>query len=94
MRGSGTLVALHDNELKAVIKSQVSAHYSFEKGSSKQEFPNSLMGSIALLRQTYYDAQWYKISGIQSERNLSLESFLQLQNFPSFFETDDKWNGG
>jgi imidazolonepropionase-like amidohydrolase len=93
VRGSGTLVALHDNELKAVIKSQVSAHYSFEKGSSKQEFPNSLMGSIALLRQTYYDAQWYKISGIQSERNLSLESFLQLQNFPSFFETDDKWNG-
>jgi imidazolonepropionase-like amidohydrolase len=92
VRGSGCLVAFHSNEQKAMIHSQASAHYSFDKGSSKQEYPNSLMGSIALLRQTYYDAQWYKTTGIQSERNLSLESFLQLQNFPSFFDSDDKWN--
>ena len=92
VRGSGCLVAFNDNELKSLLQSQVSAHYSFDKGSSKQDYPNSLMGSIALLRQTYYDAQWYKVSGIQSERNLSLESFLQLQNFPSFFDCDDKWN--
>ncbi|MCP4566301.1 MAG: amidohydrolase family protein [FCB group bacterium] len=32
---------------------------SFSKGSSKQEYPSSLMGSIALIRQMFYDADWY-----------------------------------
>ncbi len=92
IRGTGALVALDDNENFALLQSNTSAHYSFEKGSSKQDYPSSLMGSIALLRQTYFDAEWYKEQGIKQERNLSLESFLQLQKFPSIFETDDKWN--
>jgi imidazolonepropionase-like amidohydrolase len=92
VRGTGALVALHENENIGLLRSNVSAHYSFDKGSSQQDYPSSLMGSIALLRQTYFDAEWYKNSGYKTERNLSLESFLQLQQFPSFFETDDKWN--
>lgn len=92
VRGTGALVALHENENIGLLRSNVSAHYSFDKGSSPQDYPSSLMGSIALLRQTYFDADWYKNSGYKTERNLSLESFLQLQQFPSFFETDDKWN--
>ncbi|MEN9393869.1 MAG: hypothetical protein RL362_90, partial [Bacteroidota bacterium] len=92
VRGTGALVALHENENIGLLRSNVSAHYSFDKGSSQQDYPSSLMGSIALLRQTYFDADWYKNSGYKTERNLSLESFLQLQQFPSFFETDDKWN--
>ncbi|MEN9332836.1 MAG: hypothetical protein RLY35_16 [Bacteroidota bacterium] len=92
VRGSGALVALNDNENMAMLKSNVTTHLSFDKGSSKQEYPSSLMGSIALLRQTYFDAEWYKSQGIKEERNLSLESFLQLQQFPTIFETDDKWN--
>ncbi len=92
VRGTGALVALHENENIGLLRSNVSAHYSFDKGSSQQDYPSSLMGSIALLRQTYFDADWYKNNGQKSERNLSLESFIQLQQFPSFFETDDKWN--
>ncbi|MEY4330260.1 MAG: hypothetical protein RL609_1008 [Bacteroidota bacterium] len=92
VRGSGALVALDENENIGLLRSNVSAHYSFDKGASQQDYPSSLMGAIALLRQTYLDAEWYKNSGFKSERNLSLESFLQLQQFPAFFETDDKWN--
>jgi len=33
---------------------------SFEKGSSHQDYPSSLMGAIALIRQAFYDAQWYE----------------------------------
>ena len=33
------------------------------KGSSKQFYPTSLTGSIALLRQTYLDADWYEKGG-------------------------------
>ena len=35
---------------------------SFKKGSSKVDYPKSLMGSIALLRQAYYDLEWYQES--------------------------------
>ena len=61
VRGTGVFVLLSDEkENKSVLKDRASAHYSFEKGSSSQDYPSSLMGAIALLRQTYYDAQWYK----------------------------------
>ncbi len=32
---------------------------AFERGSGRETYPNSLMGVIALLRQTFYDARWY-----------------------------------
>ena len=59
-RGSSALVLLgggSENEL--IVSKQSAAHFSFNKGSSPNIYPGSLMGSIALLRQTYYDADWY-----------------------------------
>jgi hypothetical protein len=68
VRGSGTLVALSDKkENENIIKDKAAAFYSFKKGSSTQEYPSSLMGSIALLRQTFYDAKWYKEQKEQTE---------------------------
>ena len=32
---------------------------AFDKGSSPQNYPGSLMGSMALIRQTLSDASWY-----------------------------------
>ena len=58
-RGTGTVVTLASlNDNRVMVKEKASAHYSFSKGSSNQSYPSSLMGSIALLRQTYLDAQW------------------------------------
>src|SRR5690606_21275666 len=60
-RGTGTLVTLAESkENMVIIKDKASSHYSFNKGSSTQSYPSSQMGSIALLRQTFLDAQWYK----------------------------------
>jgi len=62
-RGGSVLVTLADQrENKVVIKDKAAAHYSFNKGVSTQNYPSSLMGSIALLRQTYLDAQWYQVA--------------------------------
>src|SRR5688572_19781142 len=50
-RGTGTIVTLgEENENFVILKDRASAHYSFNKGSSTQSYPGSLMGSIALLR--------------------------------------------
>ena len=60
-RGTGAVVSLaNEKENLVMIKERASAHYSFNKGTSSQSYPGSMMGMIALLRQTYLDAQWYK----------------------------------
>jgi imidazolonepropionase-like amidohydrolase len=92
VRGSGALVTLGTNPNLSLLQSAASAHYSFNKGTSTTAYPSSLMGSIALLRQSYYDAAWYKNGGKKEERNLSLEAMNTLENLPSFFDAGDKWN--
>jgi imidazolonepropionase-like amidohydrolase len=96
-RGTGVVVTLTDeNENFAIVKQHASAHYSLSKGASTQSYPSSLMGSIALLRQTYLDAEWYKSDGYKSQpahegTNLSLQAFNEEQTLPQVFEGDDKW---
>jgi imidazolonepropionase-like amidohydrolase len=90
-RGSGCVVTLNDKrENELFLKTIAGANYSFNKGSSSQDYPSSLMGAMALLRQTYYDAQWYKLQSEQT--NISLKAFNDLQNVPQFFDAGDKWN--
>jgi imidazolonepropionase-like amidohydrolase len=86
-RGTSAVVSLSDErENSNMVKSQSAANYSFNKGTSQNDYPTALMGSIALLRQTYYDAQWY---GKQKEEvNISLEEFNKQQNLPQIFEVD------
>jgi len=89
VRGSAALVALSDDVHDAVLEPRVAAWHSFSKGSSVQSYPSSLMGSIALLRQTYCDAEWYGQFDAPEERNLSLEAFNAGSALPHFFEAGD-----
>lgn len=93
-RGTGSVVTLSDdNENMAMLKERASAHYSFDKGSSTQNYPSSMMGSIALLRQTYLDAAWYnKAHSAKEGVNISLEAWTESQKLPQIFEANDKWN--
>jgi imidazolonepropionase-like amidohydrolase len=93
VRGSGALVCLAQaKENETIIKDRVAAFYSLRKGMSPQDYPSSLMGSIALLRQTYYDAQWYKTNQNKTEYNITLDAFNKLQELTSIFEGGDKYN--
>jgi imidazolonepropionase-like amidohydrolase len=74
----------------AIIKANAAAGFSFQKGSSSQDYPSSLMGSIALIRQTYYDAQWYAKQ--KNERNISLEKFNSLRSLPAIFSAENKFS--
>lgn len=67
-RGQGLLTHTNGKSIKeASIRTQVAQHITFDLwGQSQTERPNdsfiyptSLMGSIALVRQTLYDANWY-----------------------------------
>ena len=92
-RGTGPVVLLGDEkENLLILKDKAAAFYSFSKGTSTQSYPSSIMGSVALLRQTFIDADWYKKNKPQKEGlNLSLEAWNNSASLPQVFESTDKW---
>jgi len=89
-RGTSALVSLgseRDNLL--IISPNAASALSFRKGSSKQDYPSSLMGSIALIRQSYYDAKWLKDNKGKVEFNQSLQAINDQQANIKIFEVTD-----
>ncbi|GAB2702245.1 amidohydrolase family protein [Mucilaginibacter koreensis] len=87
-RGTSAVVSLGDErDNEVMLNDQAAAHYSFSKGTAATNYPSSLMGSIALLRQTFLDAAWYKTQN--KEYNISLAEFNRTQALPQIFEVGD-----
>ena len=60
-RGTSALVSLglgSPNDL--VLRGRVAQHISLDVDYSRERYPSSLMGVIALIRQTFLDADWYQ----------------------------------
>ena len=94
VRGTGILVALNtNNDTSTRVISDKSAQYlSFKRSKkSKQMYPNSLMGSIALLRQMYYDAEWYQKGKVKT-KDLSLEALNKNKNLVQIIDSGNKEN--
>jgi imidazolonepropionase-like amidohydrolase len=90
-RGSGTLISLGNEEIhKNMLYPQVASFFSFDAGVSRQTYPSSQMGSIALLRQSLYDYKWYE-NNSTAPYDLSLEAYKLGLKLPLFFQTEDKW---
>ena len=94
VRGTGALVALNndaDNSMR-VIDGETTQHLSFSKSvKSRQSYPSSIMGSMALLRQMYDDAKWYA-DGKVDTRDLSLEALNGNKNLLQIFEAGSRAN--
>ena len=84
-RGSGCLVNLSSkNENENIILPKAASFYSFKKGTSKQRYPTSLMGSIALIRQSLLDAEWYE--NTNNNTNLSYNAYNNQKDLPQIFD--------
>ncbi len=89
-RGTSALITLGDkNANEAIIVPDAAAHYSLNKGSSSQQMPVSLMGTYALLRQTYLDAQWFGERSPRPFTDATLEAWLQTQSLPQVMEVSN-----
>ncbi len=79
-RGRGVTLSLAEKKANEIIYRAQSGHFlAFDKGSSPQDYPSSLMGSIALIRQTFADTDWYN-----DNKNKSFSKFeTQLIEFNS-----------
>lgn len=90
-RGTSVLLTLGNGILKDnVVKTKVANQYSFSKGASKQTYPSSQMGSIALLRQFFYDLDWYSNLKTKHSDNQSFESAKLNNGLAHIFGVSDK----
>lgn len=86
-RGTAAAVSLAPvPETQAILKSDCFQALSFSKGSSVQEYPSSLAGTIALIRQTFYDLNAYENAAPPRSSNNSFEALLQNKKLPFFME--------
>lgn len=92
-RGSGTLIALNNFEKKnQLLSDKVTNHFAFTKSvTTNQSYPSSLMGMMALLRQMYFDLDWYK-KGNSATKDLSLEALTNNEKLIQIFAAEDKLN--
>ena len=89
LRGTGSLVLLSEkSEHENIILPQAANYFSFKKGVSRQKNPSSLMGSIALIRQIFLDAEWY--SAQNNQTNLSYAAVNNNQELPHIFAVNDE----
>lgn len=96
-RGTGVSLSLADKTANEVIyRARTQPFMAFDKGTSEQDYPNSLMGSIALIRQTFADANWYNQNkhkpanstlNTPFEFNIAFEKLDHLAEKPIVFET-------
>ncbi|MFD0861326.1 amidohydrolase family protein [Sungkyunkwania multivorans] len=94
IRGTSTLIALnvHEGNEKRILGDKVAQHFSFRKGnSSRQSYPTSLMGAMALIRQVYHDAKWYGNGGSETD-DRSLEAFNRNKGLPQIFDAGSMAN--
>jgi len=94
IRGTSTLITLntHNGNEKRILDEDSAQHLSFTRGNtSKQYYPTSLMGAMALLRQVYHDAKWYK-NGNATVTDWSLEAFNKNKNLPQIFDAGSMVN--
>ena len=88
VRGSSCVVSLGEGSAqKELLKPRAMSHYSFSKGSSRQSYPNSFMGAIALMRQSIYDAIWAHHN--RDQRNLSLTALHNNLKLKPVIEVDN-----
>ena len=92
MRGTGAFISLaRDVEQNIILREKASSHFSFMKGSTRQRYPSSLMGAVALMKQSFFDAEWYEAnSGKLPQTNLSLSSMNENKGLPKIIEVSDK----
>ncbi len=61
LRGRSAAVQLGESSPNsALLRAETSHHAAFSNGHSGDGYPNSLMGAIAAIRQSFLDASWYQ----------------------------------
>lgn len=101
MRGWSALLALGDGGAGAnLLRPRAAQHVALAEVDGRATYPTSIMGTVALLRQTILDARWYRQARVLWQRrpdqprvayDRSLEALAEALDTraPVFFSTTD-----
>jgi imidazolonepropionase-like amidohydrolase len=104
LRGSSALVNLGEGTPNGqTIKDNVTEDISFSRDPMGDGYPSSLMGAIALIRQTFIDANWYRDAmrvyaknpaqeKPEDDKSLAALEDAAVDKQPVVFETTDELN--
>ncbi|MBO0322100.1 amidohydrolase family protein [Muricauda sp. CAU 1633] len=93
-RGTGILVALNDqgSEAQRILEDKSAQYFSFDKSIAKtQSYPTSTMGATALMRQLYYDLDWYSKGNVET-KDLSLEALIENKGLVQIYAAGENGN--
>ncbi|MBT8239205.1 MAG: amidohydrolase family protein [Croceitalea sp.] len=93
-RGTGVLVALNStgNDADRILEDESAQYFSFSKSVAKrQSYPTSLMGAMALMRQLYYDMDWYAKGNVNT-KDRSLEALIENKGLPQIYDAGNNGN--
>jgi imidazolonepropionase-like amidohydrolase len=93
-RGTGALISLNKtaSDGQRILSNKSAQFFSLSRSvTSLQSYPSSLMGTLALLRQFYSDAEWYA-KGNSSSRDRSIEAFSANKNLTQIFDAGEYSN--
>ncbi|AZQ44196.1 amidohydrolase [Nonlabens ponticola] len=93
-RGTGMVVALNNNgdDSQRILNNKSGQFFSFDRSrQTNQSYPTSLMGTMALLRQSHFDADWYA-AGNSKTKDRSLEALNANKNLVQYIEAGNKKN--
>ncbi len=72
IRGTSVFVALGETDPnRAIIRSDVMQNVGFEEGFKEDTYPESLMGVVAAVRQTFFDAQHALVAPNENPREFN-----------------------
>ncbi|WP_281847052.1 amidohydrolase family protein [Olleya namhaensis] len=94
IQGTGVLVTLaaSGSDATRLLDDRVGQYSGTSKSkTSRQAYPTSLMGTMALLRQVNHDADWYAKGNIK-EKDRALEAYIANKNLVQFFDAGKKIN--
>jgi len=94
IKGTGTLVSLQNsgNDATRILDEKLGQYIGTKKSkTSRQSYPSSLMGTMALLRQVNYDADWYN-KGLSKVKDRALEAFIANKNEIQILDAGSKIN--
>ncbi len=94
IRGTGALIALTNDGGNAarILDARSGQYNSLSKSvKSRQSYPGSIMGSMAILRQLSLDADWYAKGGSKAT-DRSLEAYNANKGLVQFMEAGSRAN--
>lgn len=93
IQGSFPTVSLYGpNQRPLPIKLHSAIGFSFDKGRSVQDYPSSLPGAAALLRQFMVDANYAEKHPDFIKYRRSLDAYLSLKELPHFVQSPSAWD--